>query len=728
MVRSLGTRKFALARAGCLSALLVCPALLDATLFQQQTETPPQQRIPRQKALKTAALDGVARDQTETAASRGIAGANLTLRNLASGEVRQTATDAEGVFRLLDLQPGRYELSVQAAGYEPFAKPEIVLGANELITLEIELKAGASVMGEFSRLPRQPELGPPPPPEQPAVLALYRELRRRLDSDPNYVENPTPETLPPASEVFAEMPDRWNVAMPDWNRYGRKGEYPYVKGRWWDPFNRNRLKGDVPVWPSLLGPQTFVNLTATSETFFDARRLPTPSDVSSARPGSAQFFGKGEQVFVDQSFRFSFDLFHGDTSFRPVDWRIRVTPEVSLNYLNVRELGVVSPDVGAGTRRLDSHIGLQEAFFEYKLHDLSANYDFLSVRAGIQQFTSDFRGFLLVEEQPGVRLFGNLHSNRWEYNVAYFYLLEKDTNSGLNKFEKRHQQVVVANLYRQDFFRPGYTAQFSVHYNKDDASTHFDDNGFLVRPAPIGAVRPHNVRAAYLGWTGQGHIGRINVSHAFYQALGSDDLNPIAGRSVTINAQMAAAEVSIDKDWKRFKASVFYASGDANPRGGRGRGFDAIEDQPAFAGGIFSLWNREGIRLTGSGVQLTSPNSLLPSLRSSKDEGQANFVNPGIFLVNAGADFDVTPKLKSVLNVSYMRFERTEPLELLLFQSPIHHSIGFDYSAGLQYRPPLTENITITGGASALTPGQGFRDIYTGKTLFSLFGAVRVQF
>jgi hypothetical protein len=64
-----------------------------------------------------------------------------------------------------------------------------------------------------------------------------------------------------------------------------------VKGRWWDPFNRNRLKGDVPVWPSLLGPQTFVNLTATSETFFDARRLPTPSDVSSARPGSAQFFG-----------------------------------------------------------------------------------------------------------------------------------------------------------------------------------------------------------------------------------------------------------------------------------------------------------------------------------------------------------------------------------------------------------------------------------------------------
>jgi hypothetical protein len=173
---------------------------------------------------------------------------------------------------------------------------------------------------------------------------------------------------------------------------------------------------------------------------------------------------------------------------------------------------------------------------------------------------------------------------------------------------------------------------------------------------------------------------------------------------------------------------VFWASGDANPRDGRARGFDAIEDFPAFAGGIFSLWNREGIRLTGAGVALTPPNSLLPSLRSSKDEGQANFVNPGILLVNAGADFDLTPKLRSVVNVNFLRFDRTEPLELLLFQAPIHHTIGVDYSIGLQYRPPLTENIVLTGGAAALTPGRGFRDIYTGKTLFSLFANLRLQF
>ena len=97
-----------------------------------------------------------------------------------------------------------------------------------------------------------------------------------------------------------------------------------------------------------------------------------------------------------------------------------------------------------------------------KLHDLSDNYDFISARAGIQQFNADFRGFLFVDEQPGLRIFGDLHSDRIEYNAAYFQFLEKNTNSGLNTFERRHQQVVLGNVYLQDFFFPGYTAEFVV--------------------------------------------------------------------------------------------------------------------------------------------------------------------------------------------------------------------------------------------------------------------------
>lgn len=684
----------------------------------------------------TAAVDGVLREAVSQNESRPVASAQLVLRHLQTGQIVRAPSSVEGVFRILLLPPGHYEFRVEAEGFAPFVIPDLGLNADEATTLEISLVSTSSP--EFrSRLPRLPELGPAVPPGPSPALGSYRELRHRLDSDPNYIAELAPEYLPPVADVFNVVPNRWALNQPDYCRYPQKGEYLYTKPHWYDPFNRNRLKGDEPIWPTVLGQQIFLNITASSETFFDGRRVPSPSGVSAAQPGSSGFFGRGEQAFFDQTLRFSFDLFHGDASFKPVDWRIRITPQISLNDLDVRELGIVSPDVRHGTNRFDDHLGLQEAFVEVKLHDLSDNYDFISARAGIQQFNADFRGFLFVDEQPGLRIFGSLHSDRIEYNAAYFQLLEKNTNSGLNTFERRHQQVVIGNVYLQDFFFPGYTAEFVAAWNKDDPSVHYDDNGFLVRPAPIGNIvnqgpgggpLAHGIRAGYFGWLGSGHIRRINLTHALYQAVGEDTFNPIPGRRVTVNAQMAAVELSYDRDWIRYRVSTFYTSGDANPRDGRARGFDSIVDLPNFAGGIFSFWNREAIRLLGSGVSLTTDGSLIPSLRSTKEEGQANFVNPGIFLANAGADFDITPKLKGFANFNYLRFERTEALEYLLFESPIRHSIGEDFGIGLTYRPPLSENIVLTGGASALQPGEGFKDIYTSRTLFSLFGSVKFTF
>ncbi|HWY29558.1 MAG TPA: hypothetical protein VNX46_02310, partial [Candidatus Acidoferrum sp.] len=108
--------------------------------------------------------------------------------------------------------------------------------------------------------------------------------------------------------------------------------------------------------------------------------------------------------------------------------------------------------------------------------------------------------------------------------------------------------------------------------------------------------------------------------------------------------------------------------------------------------------------------------------------GQANFVNPGIFLANAGVDFDVTPKLKGFANFNFLRFMRTEALQDVLFQSSIRHTIGEDLGVGVIYRPPLSENLVLTGGASMLQPGAGFHDIYTGRTLFSAFGSAKFTF
>jgi Carboxypeptidase regulatory-like domain len=709
------------------------PAPTSSVPAQESRQIGPPKRIPRQQALTTGAVDGSVRGQQSDGANRPVAGAVVKLRNLQNGETTLATTSGDGIFRVL-LSPGTYQLMVEATDYAPFEVTSLAVNANEVVTLEISVPPTGTATLQ-SRLPRQTELGPPLSGAAGTASGSYREFRHRFDSDPNYIVELAPDFLPPVADVFNAVPNRWALEQPDYQRYGGQHETIYSKPHWYDPFNRNRFKGDEPIWPAVFGQQVFFNFTGSAETFLEGRRVPTPTDVSSAQAGTPQFFGRGEQFFLDQTLRFSFDLFHGDASFKPVDWRIRITPELSLNYLDVRELGVVSPDVRKGTTRFDSHLGLQEGFVEVKLHDLSPNYDFVSARAGIQEFNADFRGFLFVDEQLGLRIFGNGKNGRIEYNATYFNMLEKNTNSGLNTFQLRDQQVVLGNVYVQDFLFPGYTMEFVGAWNKDDGGVHYDDNGFLVRPAPIGNVInqgigpiEHGIRVGYFGWLGNGHIKRLNLTHAFYQAVGEDTFNPIAGRPVTVNAQMAAVELSLDRNWIRYRVSTFYSSGDANPRDGRARGFDSIIDLPNFAGGIFSFWNREALRLTGSGVALTTEGSLLPNMRSSKEEGQANFVNPGIFLANAGIDFDITPKLKGFANFNYLRFMRTEPLEYVLFQSPIRHGIGEDIGVGVQYRPPLSENIVLTGGGSILQPGPGFQDIYTSRTQFAVFGSARFTF
>ena len=68
-------------------------------------------------------------------------------------------------------------------------------------------------------------------------------------------------------------------------------------------------------------------------------------------------------------------------------------------------------------------------------------------------------------------MFGSFDNNRIQFNAAYFAQLEKDTNSGLNRFDRRQQNVYVANIFRQDFIRKGganWLAAASIRWNLFD--------------------------------------------------------------------------------------------------------------------------------------------------------------------------------------------------------------------------------------------------------------------
>lgn len=531
-------------------------------------------------------------------------------------------------------------------------------------------------------------------------------------------------------EVVVE--DRWRVGFPAWER-GSQSDSPWDKGAWWDPYHQNWLKGDYPI----PGTQnTFVNLEAQSITKAEFRKSPTPSTVFTRSPGNEEFFGNFHQRTYQETLFLTLDVQQGETGFKPVDWRVLLKGGFDWNYGQVDENAILFADPGNGDSRQDDHAALQQAFVETTLGSVSDRYDVVQLRVGTQPFNADFRGFLFLDDALGARLFGNADENLWQWNVAAFRRWNKDTNSGLNTFDSISQHVYLANLYRQDVlamllprwksedWTHGLSSQLLFAHFEDDTSVHYDENGFLVRPRPVGSARNGENRIHYLGWSNDGHIDRLNVVSALYRAWGDAEFDEIAGREVDVGAWMAALELSVDKDWMRFRVQGFWQSGDDDPEDSRASGFDAIFDNPNFAGGEFGFWNRNAVRLTGSGVGLVQPGSLLNTLRSSKTEGAPSYVNPGLKLLGAGWDAQLTPHLKLVTNASHLWFDDTSSMEYVLGQGGLGDRIGWDLSVGAVWRPLLVENVIVKGGVSALVPGDGFRDIYTAETLYTLFAEV----
>ena len=523
--------------------------------------------------------------------------------------------------------------------------------------------------------------------------------------DASQVPPPMPwvrrETLP--------VRDRWRIVKS-------LGLLPYNR---WDPYHPNVLKGDLPVLREKLGPDWFFNLSAVSDTVVEGRWLPTAVGVQSTlNPGSLGTFGRGRQATFVETAIVSLALTKGDTVFRPPDYEFRFVPVFNINRTITREVRAVNINPAFGTDRDDDFVGVQELFFDKHLRDVSARYDFDSLRVGIQPFTADFRGFLFIDQPFGLRAFGTRDNNQWQYNAAWFRRLEKDTNSGLNDVGQRMRadDVFVFNLYRQDWPVLGFTTQGLVLHNRNregGRGQYFNRNGFLERPAIFGAGRPHNYDVTYLGLNGDGHFGRWNVSASGYHAFGDDERGMLSGRPERIDAYFGAIEVSRDFDWVRLRATGLYASGDRNPFDGRATGFDAVLENPLIAGADTSYWIRQAVPLIGGGgTALSIRNGVLASLRSSREHGQSNFTNPGLRLIGIGADFDVSPRVRLISNVNYLAFDNLSSLATLRNQKLNSAEIGLDVSVGVQYRPLFIQNIVVNASAAVLFPAKGLRELY----------------
>ena len=543
------------------------------------------------------------------------------------------------------------------------------------------------------------------------------------------VRAPPPEAFP-IDQI--PVPDRWRLVQT----------LGVVKERWFDPYNQNTYKGDRPLciptpeeeerrerenlpkcrtpkFLGLKGDDWFFVVNAISDTVFEPRTFPIPVGVQTTnRPGNNDVFGINDSLVFAQTFIVGAALIKGSTAYKPPDVEYRITLAHQTNYVDVSERRVLFVEPSKGTDRTDLFLGVQELFVDYHLRNVSDRFDFDSVRVGIQPFQFDFRGFLFQDQQLGLRLFGTRDNNRFQYNLAALWRVEKDTNSGLNDITQtpRDDFIVHANVFRQDFPVVGLTSMASLTYNfnRERGELEIDHNGFPVRPALLGNFRSRNYDVVYVGYGVDGRIGRVNVSAQAYGAFGSDRANIFTGKNADIRSYFFAVEPSYDIDFVRLRGAFLFASGDGKPYNNTEGGFDAIFENPIFAGADTSYWIRQTIPFAGGGraVALKNRNGLLAPLRSSKEQGQSNFNNPGTILLGAGADFDLTPEFRISANFNHLWFHKTDTLEALRVEGSIPSDIGFDYSVAAIWRPKFTQNIVFRASAAVLDPGRGFKDLF----------------
>src|SRR6476469_8917344 len=107
--------------------LLVCLAVVScysAALSQAQSNA--------------ADLQGSVRDPKGAV----VAGATVTARNTATNATRDATSNDDGFYKIVNLSPGEYEVTVKAANYKTAQIPRITLTVGQTVSQDIPLEVG----------------------------------------------------------------------------------------------------------------------------------------------------------------------------------------------------------------------------------------------------------------------------------------------------------------------------------------------------------------------------------------------------------------------------------------------------------------------------------------------------------------------------------------------------------------------------------------------------------
>lgn len=86
----------------------------------------------------TARVVGTVSDESAAA----IPGAVVSMRNLSTGVRAEAHSNQSGIYNLLFLEPGRYELTVEAKGFRRYHRPSLTVETGQTLSLDVPLKIG----------------------------------------------------------------------------------------------------------------------------------------------------------------------------------------------------------------------------------------------------------------------------------------------------------------------------------------------------------------------------------------------------------------------------------------------------------------------------------------------------------------------------------------------------------------------------------------------------------
>ncbi len=475
-----------------------------------------------------------------------------------------------------------------------------------------------------------------------------------------------------------------------WRTYDLEG-VPQFSYHLLDPYHQNRLKGDFPMF----GQNWFMEWDVFQTAVYKNRRnvdfSKNPRLATDIENKNLKFFAHNN--FGDENGIFGFEIRHNDDRFFPSDFRIHIDGAADFKH-----------DINAFDSQSEGHAQVFDAFADFQIHNFGTeNFNQMFFRGGLQNFKSDFHGLIFNDGGLGGRVFGQALKNRLRYDVVYIKLFQRDAVSGFFDFSKPAQHgVFITRFTWEDFLVKGWNSEWSFHFNHDP------------RKIVGNATNQLNLNTYYTGATFNGNVGRFIFNPAIYGVFGTaDHLASGVIQPHDVRAWTAVADVEYPLDFWKFRFGYVYASGDsADPKSKTDTGFDSISDAVVLFGGPFSYWTGEDIKF-GKG-DFTRANSFFPSLRGAN--GQANYVNPGLQLINAGLDTTITPRLQFAFNENYFRFNN-----LGTFASgnrPFvinHHAGGIEEVFFLRWKPVLrriNDLFVIDMSFSVLNPLAGLRDAF----------------